>query len=127
MTRCPSHAVDLLLLEFRAANLDGMPGFTGLNIPRTDGKINPVTDLFRTDWPGVTADPIVFQLLLNDFIIDAIVVEPKQVTLVPQKDYMTSFQAWLDVQVTIVAGVGNLFRTLSSCFIYTLSTVCLSL
>ena len=79
-----------------------MPGFTGLNIPRNDdGKIDTVTDLFRTDWPGVTAGPVVSQLLLGDFIIDAIVVQPKQVTLVPGMDYMTSFQAWLDVQVII--------------------------
>eukprot|EP00904_Undaria_pinnatifida_P002847 jgi/Undpi1/12563/HiC_scaffold_6.g02232.m1 len=87
------------IIRLAAANLDAMSGFTGLNIPRSDdGKIDTVTDLFRTDWPGVTAGPVVSQLLLNDFIIDAIVVEPKQVTLVPGKDYMTSFQAWLDVQ-----------------------------
>lgn len=77
-----------------------MPGFTGLNIPRSDdGKIDTVTDLFRTDWPGVTAGPVVSQLLLGDFVIDAITVQPKQATLIPGMDYMTSFQDWLDVQV----------------------------
>ena len=65
------------------------------------GTINPATDLFRTDWPGVTTGPVVSQLLLSDFEVDSIVVEPKQVTLVPEMDYMTSFQPWLDVQVGI--------------------------
>lgn len=79
-----------------------MPGFKGLNIPKSwRGTINPATDLFRTDWPGVTAGPVVSQLLLSDFEIDSIAVEPKQVTLIPGMDYMTSFQPWLDVQVGI--------------------------
>ena len=77
-----------------------MPSFRGLNIPKSwRGTINPATDLFRTDWPGVTAGPVVSQFLLSDFEIDSIVVEPKQATLVPGMDYMTSFQSWLDVQV----------------------------
>ncbi|CAN0233495.1 unnamed protein product, partial [Ectocarpus fasciculatus] len=62
------------------------------------GKIDPVQDLFRTDWPGVTAGPVVSQLLLSDFVIDNIIVPPKQVTLVKEIDYMTTFQDWLDVQ-----------------------------
>ena len=43
--------------------------------------------------------PVVSQLLLNDFVIDTIKVSPKQSTLVPGMDYMTSVQDWLDVQV----------------------------
>ena len=61
--------------------------------------IDPVTDLFRTDWPGVTTGPIVSQFILSNFEIDSIAVEPKAKPLFPEKDYMTSFQAWLDVQV----------------------------
>eukprot|EP00904_Undaria_pinnatifida_P000014 jgi/Undpi1/10012/HiC_scaffold_28.g12466.m1 len=88
---------DSLLSE--RLNLQALPDFTGLNIPRqSDGKIDPVTDLFRTDWPGVTSGPVVSQLLLSDFVIDSIIVPPKAVTLVPRTDYMTAFQPWLDVQ-----------------------------
>lgn len=42
---------------------------------------------------------MVSQLLLSDFFIDTIKVTPKQVTLVPRMDYMTTFDDWLDVQV----------------------------
>ena len=92
----------LRFVEPRAENLQALPDFTGLNIPRQpDGKIDPVTDLFRTDWPGVTSGPVVSQLLLRDFANDSIVVPPKAVTLVPRMDYMTAFQPWLDVQVGI--------------------------
>lgn len=93
----------------RAANLQDNDAFCGLNIPRTVVEkrnpartiIDPVTDLFRTDWPGVTTGPIVSQFLLSNFEIDSIDVEPKANPLFPGMDYMTSFQPWLDVQVTI--------------------------
>lgn len=85
---------------FSTENLERLPAFKGLNIPKSaGGKIDPMQDLFRTDWPGVTAGPVVSQLLLSDFAIDSIVVPPKQVTLVKEMDYMTTFQDWLDVQV----------------------------
>ncbi|CAN0361361.1 unnamed protein product, partial [Laminaria digitata] len=87
------------LIRLAAENLEGLPAFEGLNIPRSqDGKIDTVTDLFRTTWPGVTTGPVVSQFLLSDFEIDSIVVEPKAVPLTKGMDYMTSFQAWLDVQ-----------------------------
>jgi len=90
------------IFKHRAENLEGLPAFEGLNIPRSkDGKIDTVTDLFRTTWPGVTTGPIVSQFLLSDFEIDSIVVEPKAVPLTKGMDYMTSFQPWLDVQVSI--------------------------
>ncbi|CAM9706578.1 unnamed protein product, partial [Laminaria digitata] len=82
-----------------AENLQGLPAFEGLNIPKSkDGKIDPVTDLFRTTWPGVTTGPVVSQFLLSDFEIDSIKVTPKAVPLTKEMDYMTSFQPWLDVQ-----------------------------
>ena len=37
--------------------------------------------------------------MLADFSIDGINVKPKVQTLVPNVDYMTAFQPWLDVQV----------------------------
>ncbi|CAM9244255.1 unnamed protein product [Ectocarpus sp. 13 AM-2016] len=87
------------LVRAAAENLERLPAFKGLNIPKSaGGKIDPMQDLFRTDWPGVTAGPVVSQLLLSDFAIDNIVVPPKQVTLVKDMDYMTTFQDWLDVQ-----------------------------
>eukprot|EP00904_Undaria_pinnatifida_P002849 jgi/Undpi1/12565/HiC_scaffold_6.g02234.m1 len=77
-----------------------LPSFKGLNIPRSKygNIIDPVTDLFRTDWPGVTTGPVVSQFLLSDFLIDSIRVEPKAAPLQPKKDYMTAFRPWLDVQ-----------------------------
>lgn len=97
------------MLESRAENLQDNDAFCGLNIPRTVVKgsdpektvIDPVTDLFRTDWPGVTTGPIVSQFILSNFEIDSIAVEPKAKPLFPEKDYMTSFQPWLDVQVRV--------------------------
>lgn len=80
--------------------MQGLPAFKGLNIPRSKGgKIDPVTDLFRTTWPGVTTGPVVSQFMLSDFLIDSINVTPKADPLTPFTDYMTSFQPWLDVQV----------------------------
>ena len=56
-------------------------------------------DLFRTDWPGVSSGPLVSQFMLANFSIDGIVVEPKQNTLVPDVDFMTGVDTWLNVQV----------------------------
>ncbi|CAM9233764.1 unnamed protein product, partial [Laminaria digitata] len=87
------------LTRLAAENLQGNSAFKGLNIPRSKhGHIDPVTDLFRTDWPGVTTGPVVSQFLLSDFVIDSIPVEPKAIPLVAKMDYMTSFDDWLDVQ-----------------------------
>eukprot|EP00904_Undaria_pinnatifida_P002852 jgi/Undpi1/12568/HiC_scaffold_6.g02237.m1 len=85
------------LTRLAAENLQDLPDFKGLNIPRSKGgKIDPVTDLFRTDWPGVTTGPVVSQFMLSDFLIDSIVVTPKADPLFPGMDYMTAFQPWLD-------------------------------
>ena len=82
--------------------MQSLPSFEGLNIPKgEDGKIDPVTELFRTTWPGVTTGPVVSQFLLSDFVIDSITVEPKAAPLKHGMDYMTAFQPWLDVQVSI--------------------------
>lgn len=44
-------------------NLSRLPAFKGLAIPKgEDGIIDPVRDLFRTDWPGVTNGPVVSQV-----------------------------------------------------------------
>eukprot|EP00752_Nemacystus_decipiens_P009700 g8663.t1 len=87
------------LIHAAAENLENLPEFKGLNIPKgKNGKIDPMQELFRTDWPGVTNGPVVSQLLLSDFVIDTIRVAPKQTTLKPKMDYMTSVQDWLDVQ-----------------------------
>eukprot|EP00904_Undaria_pinnatifida_P002850 jgi/Undpi1/12566/HiC_scaffold_6.g02235.m1 len=86
-------------VRLAAENLQSLPSFEGLNIPKgEDGKIDPVTELFRTTWPGVTTGPVVSQFLLSDFVIDSITVEPKAAPLKHGMDYMTAFQPWLDVQ-----------------------------
>ena len=97
-------AVRPLVVLPPSENLQAMPSFNGLNIPRSkEGKIDPVTDLFRTDWPGVTTGPVVSQFMLSNFFIDSINVEPKADPLTPGVDYMTAFQPWLDVQVGIIS------------------------
>ena len=80
-------------------NLDA---FNGLSISRDEnGNIDPAQDLFRTDWPGVSSGPMLSQFMLADFDIDGIVVPPKQKTLVPNVEFMTGVDTWLDVQVRL--------------------------
>jgi len=89
----------LRVLIFATANIQNLDAFNGLSISRdANGNIDPAQDLFRTNWPGVTSGPIVSQFLLADFDIDGIVVEPKQKTFVPEVEYMTGVNTWLDVQ-----------------------------
>ena len=84
------------------ANLQGFDAFNGLSISRdADGNIDPMQDLFRTDWPGVSSGPVVSQFMLANFDIDGIVVEPKAKTLVPEMEYMTGVDTWLNVQVNM--------------------------
>ena len=81
-------------------NLQGFDAFNGLSISRdADGNIDPMQDLFRTDWPGVSSGPVVSQFMLADFDIDGIVVQPKANTLVPEVEFMTGVDTWLNVQV----------------------------
>ncbi|CAM9916219.1 unnamed protein product [Ascophyllum nodosum] len=82
-----------------AENLQKLDAFNGLSISRKDdSSIDPAQDLFRTDWPGVSAGPLVSQFFLSDFTIDGTVVTPKLKTLVPGMDYMTGVDTWLAVQ-----------------------------
>ncbi|CAN0418201.1 unnamed protein product, partial [Ascophyllum nodosum] len=82
-----------------AENIQNLDAFNGLSISRgADGNIDPMQDLFRTDWPGVSSGPLVSQFMLANFSIDGIVVEPKQNTLVPDVDFMTGVDTWLNVQ-----------------------------
>lgn len=91
----------------RAVNLQTLPAFNGLFIAKgADGKIDPDTQLFRTTWPGVTTGPVVSQFLLQNFTIDGITVESKQKTLIPDVNYMTAFEPWLDVQVSMRVSFG---------------------
>ncbi|CAN0377619.1 unnamed protein product, partial [Ascophyllum nodosum] len=86
-------------VQMAAANLQGFDAFNGLSISRdADGNIDPMQDLFRTDWPGVSSGPVVSQFMLANFDIDGIVVEPKAKTLVPEMEYMTGVDTWLNVQ-----------------------------
>lgn len=55
--------------------------------------------------PPPYSGPVVSQLLLSDFVIDTINVAPKQTTLKPGMDYMTTVKDWLDVQVCRVLPV----------------------
>lgn len=44
---------------------------------------------------------VIFQLLANDFTFDSIDVNVKQTTYVPEVNYMTTWDNWLNVQVPL--------------------------
>ena len=97
-------------------NLQGFDAFNGLSISRdADGNIDPMQDLFRTDWPGVSSGPMVSQFMLADFDIDGIVVQPKANTLVPEVEFMTGVDTWLNVQVKMSSVDGLVCLHTSAC------------
>ena len=101
-THSPHIFLDPPAPSYITANLQNFDALNGLSISRdANGDIDPAQDLFRTDWPGVSSGPLVSQFLMADFDIDGIVVEPKQKTLVPEVEYMTGVDTWLDVQVSL--------------------------
>ncbi|CAN0471952.1 unnamed protein product, partial [Scytosiphon promiscuus] len=77
-----------------------MPGFADMNFVAVgpDGRADPLTQLFRSSAVGVETGPHVSQLLVQNFTIDSITVEPKQYTFAPGEDYMADFDEWLSIQ-----------------------------
>ncbi|CAN0451866.1 unnamed protein product [Ascophyllum nodosum] len=83
-----------------AANLAGMEGFPNLDAVSigSGGTVDPFSQLFRATFVGVETGPFISQLLVQNFTIDSIEVEPKQTTFVPGVNYLVDFEEWLNIQ-----------------------------
>jgi hypothetical protein len=77
-----------------AAELSKLEAFTG---PRIGGKVTPQT-LFRGCEAGDTAGPLVSQYLYVDIGYGALNITQRLHTVLPGKDYLTSFAEWLPIQ-----------------------------
>jgi hypothetical protein len=77
-----------------AADLSRLSDFRG---PKAGGQVTPAT-IFRDDTAGALAGPWLSQFLTLDYAYGATPVPQKIRTVVPDRDYMTSFADWLAVQ-----------------------------
>lgn len=87
-----------------AAELSSLPAFVG---PRnSSGQITPDL-LFRGSFPGETVGPYISQFFITPTNLGAQPISQKQVTYLPNIDYMTDFNSWLDVQNGGASGLIN--------------------
>jgi hypothetical protein len=77
-----------------AGELSGLSDFRG---PKVGGQVTPTT-IFRDNLPGALAGPWLSQFLTLDYAYGATPVPQRNWTVVPNRDYMTTFAEWLDVQ-----------------------------
>ena len=77
-----------------ASELSKLDAFTG---PKRGGKVTPQT-LFRGCEAGSTAGPLVSQYLWADIGYGALNIPQRMRTVVPGKDYLTSFADWLRIE-----------------------------
>jgi hypothetical protein len=82
------------LIARAAEDLSRLSDFRG---PKAGGRVMPGT-IFRNSTPGDLNGPWLSQFLLLDFYFGANLFSQKMKTLVPEVDYLTSFDAWLEVQ-----------------------------
>jgi hypothetical protein len=76
------------------AELNALSHFEG---PKVNGKVTPGT-LFRGIFPGELIGPYVSQFFLNPVTFGVLSVTQKFNAYVPNKDYQTTFAAWLAAQ-----------------------------
>ncbi|HDX9580050.1 TPA: vanadium-dependent haloperoxidase [Bacillus pseudomycoides] len=77
-----------------AADLSSFSGFCG---PKVGGFVTTGT-LFRGGIPGSLIGPYISQFLSKDVPYGAVTMVQKYRTALPNKDYMTSYKEWLDIQ-----------------------------
>lgn len=82
------------LIARATEDLSRLSDFRG---PRQGGQITPAT-VFRNDTQGSLTGPWLSQFLTLDFAYGAVPIPHKIRTAAPNRDYMTSFADWLDVQ-----------------------------
>jgi len=87
-----------------AKELSSLPAFAG---PRTaSGEVTPDV-LFRGSFPGETVGPYISQLFITPTHLGAQPISQQQVSYLPNIDYMTDFNSWLDVQNGGASGLVN--------------------
>jgi hypothetical protein len=82
------------LIAQAARELSQLLDFRG---PKEQGRVTPNT-IFRGPTPGDLTGPWLSQFLTLDFSFGAVPFSQKMRTLVAGVDYMTQYQAWLEVQ-----------------------------
>lgn len=77
-----------------AGELSHLTCFKG---PKVEGRVIPET-LFRGITPGDRKGPFLSQFLLKDIPYGSLKISQRQKTVVSRLDYMTDYNAWLDIQ-----------------------------
>ncbi len=77
-----------------AGDLSALVDFTG---PKVGGQVTPET-IFRGCSRGELTGPYLSQFLLHDIPYGSLTISQQQLTVVPDLDYLTDFDAWLAVQ-----------------------------
>ena len=91
------------LAALAAAELGSQPTYLG---PRYKGRVTPNL-LFRGGFPGETLGPYLSQFFLLPTFFGSQPIDQRQVTYLPNIDYMTSFPEWLDIQSGVDTGLRN--------------------
>ena len=87
-----------------AAELGSQPTYLG---PRNrSGQVTPNL-LFRGGFPGETLGPYLSQFFLQPTFFGSQPIDQQQVTYLPNIDYGTNFNEWLDIQNGIDTGLRN--------------------
>ena len=82
------------LTQAAAADLSLFSDFRG---PKAGGRVTPAT-LFRGNTPGDLAGPYISQFLWKDVPFGAQTINQRIRTVVPNDDYLVSYNDWLEVQ-----------------------------
>jgi hypothetical protein len=87
-----------------ATELGSQPTYFG---PRNSkGQVTPGL-LFRGAFPGETKGPYVSQFLLQPTFFGSQPISQQQLTYLPDTDYATDFNSWLDIQNGVDTGLRN--------------------
>lgn len=81
-------------VERAVRDINKLSDFRG---PRVDGKVTPAT-LFRGLTRHDVIGPYVSQFLLRDVPFGSLLISQRQETVMPDRDFLTSFDSWLGIQ-----------------------------
>lgn len=85
-----------------AAELGRLPGYRG---PRNSSGLVTPNLLFRGIFPGETLGPYISQFFILPTFFGAQPLDQRMVSFLPNIDFMTDFNEWLDVQNGVVTGL----------------------
>ncbi len=80
-----------------AAACQDLSSFSDFRGPKQGGRVTPAT-VFRGLTAGDVTGPYVSQFLLNDVPYGTLTIGQRQLTLLPQTDFLTDFDSWLRIQ-----------------------------